>query len=690
MTTNSFANFNISIQKHFYEMQQDANSLFVVQLDKDRLWNLYLDSFPEGTNRIFRKRREFDCSCCRQFIRSIGNVVTIKDNEIHTIWELSDLGPTYQPVADALDEYVKQYSVCGVYISKYVSKIGIAQNHEKIENGRIVAWGHLHLELPERFVDKSSASIGALQNQYSTSKEVFKRALDEISMEAIETVLELIHDGSLYRGKEYEWQVDVLRKQKAKYDILPSEKRDNYAWSHSVYLLDNLTYILNTAIGTLLKDLTDGVDLDAAVRKYEAITAPENYKRPKPIYTKRMLEEARKTVTELGYLPSLRRRFATLDDIRIGNLLFVDRCASKRIKDPNDIFAEMSQEVTVDPSRFSSRVRQVPIEKFVTDILPNARSIQVLLENRHAANMVSLIAPANPEAPSMFKWPNGFSWAYTGNITDSSIRENVKIAGGKVDGALRFSIQWNDGTKHDPNDLDAHCVIVESDGKHHIYYATPRDYVTLGTLDVDIRHPQEKTVAVENIIFPSRGYLVDGTYHFYVKNYMHRGGTGGFKAEIEFEGETYSFEYPHPIGNKEEVPVATVTFSHKNGFTIKPEITSKTASKELWGLHTNQFAPVTAVMRSPNYWDEQSETGNLHYFFMLNGCVNPETPNGFYNEFLKSSLAQHRKVFEALGSKMAVEKTDQQLSGLGFSSTRRNKLIVKVVGETEQIVNVIF
>lgn len=73
-----------------------------------------------------------------------------------------------------------------------------------------------------------------------------------------------------------------------------------------------------------------------------------------------------------------------------------------------------------------------------------------------------------------------------------------------------------------------------------------------------------------------------------------------------------------------------------------------------------------------------NKTGNKHYFFMLDGCSNPDAVRGFYNEFLSEELRPHRKVFEALSSSMKCIPAKEQLSGLGFSSTIRNELFVKI------------
>lgn len=685
-----FTEMRDKLREHFNGMVKDVDHLFEVAVDKDELWNLYLDSFPAGTNEIYRERRWHDCSCCRQFIKIIGNAVVIKNGKVTTIWDFRTDDSTYQPVLDALSNFIKSHAVSDIYVSKF-KKIGTLQNYEELENGKIQEWTHFYVELPDNLVDRSSRSEGDIKGSFRDTRNVFKRSLDEITMEAIDTILELINSNTLYKGEEWKGVLGEFKKYKKEYDKLTSgTDKDIYAWEQSVKAGIAIGRIRNHSIGTLLVNVSEEMDLDTAVKKYEQIVAPANYKRPKAIYTKKMLEDAKKTITELGYLDSLQRRFANLDDITVNNILFSNRDAAKRICGADDIFGEMEKDVAVNPKKFS-KVEEISATDFISKVIPTSKEVEVFVENKHDKNFVSMIAPCNKEAKTMFKWNNGLSWAYTGNITDSDMKQNVKAAGGNVDGVLRFSIQWNESGK-DNSDLDAHCI--EPTG-NEIYFGNcrkPEMSKLGGQLDIDITQPNRQMpgkASVENITWLDKSRMKSGTYKFFVNQYESR-GSKGFKAEVEFDGEIYSFEYNRPVrGN---VQVAEVTLDSNGNFTIKEKLSgsSTISSRNIWGVNTNQFVPVSVISYSPNYFDEQEGIGHRHLFFFLKDCVNTEEPNGYYNEFLKSELAEHKRVFEALGAKCHVEDTEDQLSGIGFSMTKRAQLIVKVKGATERIMKVKF
>lgn len=685
-----FKKFRALLQDHFNEMVKSENPLFITDADEDELYNLYLDSFPAGTNELFRKRREYDCSCCRRFVKNIGKLVAFDDGKMITVWDFDAKSAKYQPVVDALDDYVKSRTIVNPYfVSRNMigsgNMFGTEMNYEYDENHKDVhTWDHFAVKIPQRFVVLSD-DVATKMAQWRDSANVYKRSLEELTMDAVDTVLELIAQNSLYRGKEFENAVKVFKTNKIEYDNTPTENKAAYVWLAPAWSDMGQLRIRNTAIGTLLVNLSEGMNVDAAVTAFEKVVAPANYKRPKAIFTKKMLEDAQKTVTELGYMSSLGRRFATLDDITANNILFCNRDAAPRIAGATNPFEAMAKTVAIDPKKFG-RAEEISIDKFIKNVLPTATGLELFMENRFSKNMMSLIAPQDKSAPSMFKWPNGFSWAYTGNMADSDIRENVKAAGGKVDGVLRFSIQWNDVPGElDENDEDAHCI--EPD-KNHIYFSNKWHPRTDGRLDVDIIHPNQGKAAVENITWPDIERMKEGEYSFYVNCFTSRGGKTGFRAEIEFDGNIYSFNYDKPLHQGQNVSVAKVTL--KNGkFSIKELLPSSTSTREIWGVNSNQFVPVSVAMYSPNYWDEQTGNGNRHYFFMLKDCVNPEKPNGFYNEFLKAELLQHKRVFEALGSQMAVQSVDDQLSGVGFSETKHDSFIVKIQGATERVLKVV-
>ena len=87
---------------------------------------------------------------------------------------------------------------------------------------------------------------------------------------------------------------------------------------------------------------------------------------------------------------------------------------------------------------------------------------------------------------------------------------------------------------------------------------------------------------------------------------------------------------------------------------------------------------------------ELTGVGNRHLLFMLKDVQNEGLPNGMFNEFLIDDLMKHKRVFEALGSQCRVKEDEEQLSGLGFSMTKRAEVVVKVKGKTERVMKVQF
>ena len=662
-----------AVEKKLQAMSK--GELFQVALDKNELWDLYLDSFPPGTNPIFRERREYDCQCCKQFVRNCGNIVSLdKNHQMVSIWDVKVKDPNFQVVVDTLSKRVHDAEIGEIFRHKE-SQIGKDSTVEESEDGEII-WEHFSFKVPDKFYQPKN--IGTVLGRYRTAKETLFRALSEITLDAIETVLDLISQNSLYRGKEFEAQVRALQTHKVAFDKVHSTRRENYCWQKAITESGGLTGIRNSVIGTLLVDLSEGKDLEQAVGSYEAKVAPTNYKRPKALVSKRMIAAAEKTCEELGITESLFRRYAVTEDITINNVLFANRAAKKVMS----VFDEMKKEAPVKAKNLK-KVEEVHIDKFINDVLPNAESIELLLENKHENNLVSLIAPNVPESLNIFKWNNNFSWAYKGEVTDS-IKERVKSAGGSVTGHLRCSLAW---FNHD--DLDIH--IVEPRG-FKIHYANRLDSQTRGVLDVDMnagirmsRNP------VENITWPDKKYMQEGVYELRVNNYQKRETTNeGFVVEVECEGHTWKFNYDKSVRNNETVVVARFEFSKSGGIKMISSIPSTESSKEIWGINTNNYHTVKMVMYSPNFWDDQ-KIGNRHYFFMLEGCENKEKTRGFFNEYLRQDLNDHRKVFEILSGKLKAEYTDQgQLSGLGFSSTLRNKVRCRVKGAFTRELDILF
>lgn len=669
-----FKPFAVAVNNNVLAMS--ASGLFMTNIDKDALWDLYLSSFPAGTNPLYRERTEHDCTCCKQFIRNIGGVVTIDaDLNVISIWDNIQLGNEYDVVAAALSAYVKQHAIVDVYFND-TKKVGVGSNHE-MKDGIVRTYNHFHTDLLGSYVLRAD-TIASKKGEIRQAIEVFERGLRELSLESAEIVLELIDQNSLYRGEEHKAAVQAFVVNKTLYEQTAEEKRALWAW-HTGYRANGHTPhgIRNTVIGSLLVDLNEGRDLETAVKSFEAKVAPTNYKRPTALVTKSMIENAQKEVEALGLTDSLGRRYAVYDDLTINNVLFADLAAQKKM----DPFAQLASEVKT-PTKSLDKVEEITIDDFLTNVLPKAHSLEVLVENSHIGNLMSLIAPATAGAPNLFKWNNGFSWSYNGEVADS-IKERVKTAGGNVDSFLRVSLAW-----HNNDDLD---LSLNDPLHNHVYYHNRRS-TTGATLDIDMNgmdgiDPNRRPV--ENIFFSDERKLRDGLYEFYVTNFSQRETCDmGFEIEVEYKGQTKRFSHPG-LKHKDRTLAVVIDVRAGQVVDIRSTLKDDARSQEIWGIKTSVFQKVQLVLNSPNHWDGE-QTGNKHVFFILEGCANPVGTRGFYNEYLKPELDKHRKVFEMLGGKIKVQPSTEQLSGLGFSTTQRNHVFVKVSGSFNRTVKVVF
>lgn len=686
-----FGTVKTAVAAQFERMQKHPGTMFRADIDGDTLWQTYLAAFPAGTNPLYRERTEHDCSCCRHFIRTVGNVVAVVNGALVSVWDCAPADPAYAAVCAALRALVLSAPIVAPFVH-YESHAGTDRNFEQLAGlasgggagagtgASVRTWTHFYVNINSRHV-KPKADIPAYVGERRAQHDVLLRSLREISDDAVSTVLDLIAQSSLYRGEEHQSTVLQFKAAKRQFDTLPdASAQDVFAWTADAS--GAVTRIRNTVIGSLLTDLSEGKDLEAAVKAFEVKTAPTSYKRPSALITKAMIEAAKAQLADMGLTSALDRRFARLPDITINNVLFADRATRAAIT--GDVFDTLAESAPAAVKNLD-KVEEVPIDRFIAEILPRAASIEVLLENRHQGNLVSLIAPSDATARHLFKWPNKFSWSYVGEVADA-IRERVKQAGGNVTGDLCCRLSWSN---HD--DLDLHMR--EPAGYEIFYGNRGTTSPSGGRIDVDMNAGYGTTrEPVENIFYATHRRMKEGDYALFVHQYNAREKKDvGFEVEIDYLGTVHRFAYAAAVRQDEKIAVATLRYTHAHGIEIIKSLPSTQAVRTLWGAQTQSFHRCTALMLSPNHWDDRA-VGNKHYFFMLADCANDGDARGFYNEFLHEDLNAHRKVFEAVAAKMkpADAAAADQLSGLGFSSTQRNSVVCRVRGSFTRTIKITF
>lgn len=700
----NFKQVNQKIQEQFTAMQR--YQLFRLNITGSQIWDAYLNGFTPEENPIFRdpESSTHNCNNDKNFVRRYGNIVAIDENyNIISLWDIDVAGTEYVNAVQNVQALVRTGKVQEVFVESFnelnvlpyektnrtqeMYQLGMektlkqytaeeAAKFGRVNTNEVYEFNHFHTFLKKDFVDFSSKSVESIMGEYRDSRNVFERAMREIPLDTLQLVKDLILQGSLLNGDAHLFKIEAFIPFKEEYDSIAVNKRDTWCWAKSYKL--PIAKFRNELIGTLCVELAEGKELNDACMTWNKRVDPANYMKASAPITKRQIEEAQRFVVENGYEESFSRRFAKLSDINVDEIRHMN--VGKEAVKQAGLFAGVQPSTSTRHKRSQfDGIEEVPIDKFMRDILPSCTSIEAFMENRFEGNMVALIA-ANETSKPIFKWSNPFSWTYNGNLAGKSqIKENVKAVGGKVTGLLRCSLQWNDEDTKGVMDYDLHCQTPF----HNIYYASKNCYRSNGNLDVDMIRPSK--IGIENITWQNR--IPDGRYEFSVKHYS-GGANNGFKVEIEFDENTFNYYFDRPTNLGSQTRVATVTVSNGE-MSIVHHLPETSSSKTIWGVESGQFHKVNLVCLSPNHWGT-NEVGNKHYFFMLDGCKTDTPLRAFHNEYLNGDLLAHRKVMEVLADTTRIVPTTEQLSGLGFNATVQDELILKLSGSHKRVVKIKF
>lgn len=676
---------NLLVQQQFEKMLQ-TGQLYVVDVSGKDLWDLYLNSFKEL--KVFRdpNSNEHNCNCCRHWFYRYSNVVAIKDNKIISLFDI-EVDEEYTPSFEAVRNAIHNSTICNLftedsafctkekggefYIFGTPKNIKIYSKEEADKFGVVqpniaYTFEHYFLRCPKKYINRN---VNSKRDDFN----VTQRALEEFSIDLYDLVIEFIDQNSIINSTQYVGMLRAMKKLKQEYDL--QENKDLFLWKKLDFI--ESPRFRNSVIGTLFIELSEGKDIEEAIKAYNYKVDPVNYMKASAPISQRQINEAFKFAQENGYESAFNRRFATLADIEAADIMHMSGESSTKVVSIFDKVVPTNQ-----PTKNNfDKAQSIKIDDFIKNLLPKTKNLKVYLTNKLLKNLVALTAPAEKDSKNIFSWSNNFSWTYINNLTGvSQLAEEVKKAGGVIDAPFRFSIMWNEDGRSIV-DLDAHCQTPRGE----IMYSDKR--IDGGRLDVDMINPP--TTGVENIYWQDLSTLRDGDYVFLIYNYNGRKNNGA-KAELVWYDEIYKFHIKDEIKTNHPIKLATLTI--KNGQLVKSElntdylIDSEAIVKTKWGLKTQQFHKVNLMCLSPNYWSDNK--GNKHYFFMLEDCKSEDTLRGFHVENLKADLKPHRKVLEILAFKNQIEPdpTKEQLCGIGFNATIADELIAMVDNKIIKIV----
>lgn len=359
------------------------------------LWSRYLGLFPLAV------RQHYNCNCCRKFVETYGNLVTIDDvgNTKPVIWEPNGM---FQKLYTA----VAKARVTGVFVPE-TSVLGTPSNLCHTAPDGI--WSHLAVKSVPDSMIHSNKIFSASQKAAEKLEDLknINRALGEFRTETLEKAVALLKSDALYQSEKVlgpaQWLLDL------KVNTIHGINSTNKVWKAVATAPAGFCHPRSSMVGTLLEDLESGMDFNTVKKRFAEKMHPLSYQRPQAAPSAGTIAQAEKIFEKLEAAGSLGRRFARLDEIEV---LWKPE-APRPQKSSVGLFESLTPKGVLPKAPTNIGRFTMTWDKFQRTVMPTAAKITMLVPN--LSDYCGLVTAVNPDAPPILQWDtaeqrNPVSW----------------------------------------------------------------------------------------------------------------------------------------------------------------------------------------------------------------------------------------------------------------------------------------
>lgn len=379
--------------------------IFETNIDGDRIWELYLEGFTDPVQRQYH-----NCSACRTFFKRYGGLAVVGESGVlqPLLWTQFILDRTLKLVPELYSSISK---IAGAVGKAQISNVFLSSEgvYGQAQTG---IWRHIHIKPKKVF--KATKLKTAFQAAAEKKEEfgTVARFLSEYELDHLAQVYEIAKSDSLYRNEKIFGQAEWLFTLKTEIESTKNSlSKRNIIWKAVATAPAGFCHPRSSMINTLLEDLEQGYGIELAAKRFADKMNPIKYQRPQAAPTAGNIQRAEKIVADLGIQESLKRRFATEEDI----LAWVWRPESRSVKQQTaSVFGDLVPKGEVKEPTSRGLKETMTWTKFRDKLLPSVTRIQLHVPGSYRM-FTTFVTAEDPNAPPILQWDhennrNPVSW----------------------------------------------------------------------------------------------------------------------------------------------------------------------------------------------------------------------------------------------------------------------------------------